>query len=155
MPGTTPSLSDLYNLAAQLELDHDLPVQALRERDHAIGDKCSVSDDGGRLLFWLQQVSTQGSATAASAHDNHWLSESSAAALARIIACFLGFSGMAAFLLTSGRGLVNVFVFLLLFVVVQVILCVIATVVMARTLRGRQSVVLPINPARFIVSPLS
>ena len=93
-------------------------------------------------------------ATVASAHDNHWLSESSAAALARIIACFLGFSGMAAFLLTSGRGLVNVFVFLLLFVVVQVILCVIATVVMARTLRGRQSVVLPINPARFIVSRL-
>jgi Protein of unknown function (DUF2868) len=156
MPATTPDLADLYQLRAQFELDQDLPVQALRERDHAIGlefDAAGINGgDPARLLFWLQQLCSGESG--APVHPAPWLTETSASHVARIVACIFGFAGMTTFLLTSGRGLVNVFVFLLLFVMVQFALCLIAAAVMARTLAGSQAVMLPINPARFIVSRL-
>ncbi|MEE4144636.1 MAG: DUF2868 domain-containing protein [Halieaceae bacterium] len=151
MPGKTPTLSQLYHLAEQLELDKELPVQTARERDHAIAVDCSAGDDSGRLLFWLDAVSAQ--RRGADGSKEPWLSEASAAALGRLLALFFGFSGMAAFLLTSGRGLVNVFMFLLLFVVIQFLLCLVAAVVMAFTLGpGQAPVVLPLNPARLLVA---
>jgi hypothetical protein len=150
MPTITPALSDLYHLAEQLELDRSVTVQVARERDHAIAAECIDADDVGRLRFWLESVSALRGGQGV--HKAPWLSEASAAALGRVLALFFGFSSMAAFLLTSGRGLVNVFMFLLLFVFVQLLLCVVAAAVMARTLAGSQSVVLPINPARLLVS---
>jgi hypothetical protein len=150
MAGKIPSLFELFQLTEQLELDKDLPVALARERDHAIASRCSSKDDAGRLLFWLQEVSAQ--RPGEHAPQESWLNESSAAILGRILALFFGFSSMAAFLLTSGRGLVNVFVFLLLFVVVQVVLCLIAAMVMVRTVSGQQPVVLPVNPARLVVA---
>jgi hypothetical protein len=151
MSGKTPTLSELYGLAQQLELDKELPVQAARERDHAIAASCSAGDDSGRLLFWLDAVSSQ--RPGAQGQKDPWLSEASVAALGRLLALFFGFSGMAAFLLTSGRGLVNVFMFLLLFVIVQFLLCLVAAVVMALTLGpGQAPVVLPVNPARLLVA---
>ena len=124
MSGKTPTLSELYGLAQQLELDKELPVQTARERDHAIAASCSAGDDSGRLLFWLDAVSSQ--RPGAQGQKDPWLSEASVAALGRLLALFFGFSGMAAFLLTSGRGLVNVFMFLLLFVIIQFLLCLVA-----------------------------
>lgn len=150
MPGKTPSLLELYQLTEQLELDKELPVAAARERDHAIAASCSSANDTDRLLFWLEQVSAQRPGD--DSPRESWLNESSAAILGRILALFFGFSGMAAFLLTSGRGLVNVFMFLLLFVLVQFLLCLVAAVVMVLTVGGQKPVVLPVNPARFVVS---
>lgn len=148
MPGNTPSLSELYHLAGQLELDQASSVQSARERDHALAAECPVSDDIGRLRYWLAAVSAPHAAA------QPWLSEQSAAALGRVLALFFGFSGMAAFLLGSGRGLVNVFMFMVLFVLVQLLLSVVAAVVMLRTVAGRQPVVLPLNPARLVVARL-
>lgn len=158
MPLKPPSLENLYQLNTQLELDAALSLQSLRERDHAIGQQFDASPEGrgheandaARLLFWLDQVSSPQSA--GTAHPAPWLTEASAAHLARIIAIVFGFIGMATFLLASGRGLVNVFMFMLLFVIIQLVLCIIAATVMTRTLAGSQTVMLPVNPARFIVS---
>jgi hypothetical protein len=151
MPGKTPTLSDLYLLAEQLEQDKDMPAQAARERDHAIGMACKNPDDTGRLLFWLEAVSTR--RTGRSTAEEPWLTEASAAVLGRIAALFFGFSAMATFLLTSGRGLVNVFMFMLLFVIVQLLLSLVAAAVMARTVAGGQApVVLPLNPARLLLA---
>tara|TARA_R110001592_G_scaffold363395_1_gene687510 strand:+ start:18712 stop:20097 length:1386 start_codon:yes stop_codon:yes gene_type:complete len=150
MPKTTPALSDLYQLAEQLELDQSVPVQVARERDHAIAADCAGTDDIARLQCWLASVSARRAEPVT--HKDRWLSEASAAALGRVLALFFGFSSMAAFLLTSGRGLVNVFMFLLLFVLVQLLLCTVAAWVMARTVGGGAPVVLPVNPAHWLVA---
>ena len=150
MPTRTPALSDLYRLAEQLELDQSVPVQVARERDHAIAGECDGESDVGRLQHWLASVSAR--RMGQGVDKDPWLSEASAAALGRVLALFFGFSSMAAFLLTSGRGLVNVFMFLLLFVFVQLLLCAVAAWVMARTVGGREPVVLPVNPARALVA---
>lgn len=149
MSSKTPSLSELYHLAQQLELDAEIPLPAARERDHALAATCPARDDSGRLRYWLEAVSQQH--PAAQPPVEPWLSEASAAVLGRLLALFFGFSGMAAFLLGSGRGLVNVFVFMLLFVLLQLLLCLVAALVMARTVLGQQPVVLPVNPARLLV----
>ncbi len=151
MSRKTPTLSELYSLAEQLELDKELSAQTARERDHAIASDCGASDDSGRLLCWLDTVSSQ--RPGAQPVKDHWLSEASVAVMGRVLALFFGFSGMAAFLLTSGRGLVNVFMFMLLFVVIQFLLCLVAAVVMVLTVgTGRAPVALPINPARLLVA---
>ena len=150
MPTITPDLSDLYQLAEQLELDQSVPVRVARERDHAIAEKCVDADDVGRLEYWLKSVSAARGERRA--HGEPWLSEASAAALGRVLALLFGCSSMAMFLLTSGRGLVNVFMFLLLFVFVQLLLCTVAAWVMARTVGGAEPVVLPLNPARVLVA---
>ena len=150
MPAPTPKLSDIFRLAALLEQDKETPVQTARERDHAIARDCRSSDDSGRLLFWLDAVTSQ---RGGEAQREPWLTEASAALLGRIAALGFGFAGMATFLLASGRGLVNVFMFVLLFVLVQLLLCVVAAVVMAGTLSGsRVPVVLPVNPARLLLA---
>ena len=124
MPPKTPTLSNLYHLAEQLEFDKDLPVQVARERDHALLVGCAKEDDVGKLQHWVAAVSAQRAGEGA--QKESWLSEDSAAALGRVLALFFGFLSMATFLLTSGRGLVNVFMFLLLFVFVQLLLCAVA-----------------------------
>ena len=150
MPLKTPTLSNLYQLAEQLELDKELPVQVARERDHALLVGCAKADDVGKLQHWLAAVSAQWAGEGV--QKEPWLSEGSAAALGRVLALFFGFFSMATFLLTSGRGLVNVFMFLLLFVFVQLLLCAVAAWVMARTIAGGKPVVLPVNPARMLVT---
>jgi len=147
MPAKTPSLPDLYRLAAQLEQDRELSVRAVRERDHALARNCPPGDDVERLAFWLAAVSAPAEGSAGSG-----LGEGSLAALGRILAPLSGFAAMAAFLLGSGRGLVNVFMFLLLFVILQALLSLVAAVVMLRTLRGGAPVMLPVNPARWLVA---
>ena len=151
MPRKTPTLTELYCLAEQLELDKELSAQTARERDHKIASECSASDDSGRLLFWLDAVSSQ--RPGSKSLKDSWLSEASVAALGRLLALFFGFSGMAALLLSSGRGLVNVFMFMLLFVVIQFLLSLVAAVVMALTVgTGQPPVALPVNPARLLVA---
>jgi len=153
MTTRTPALSDLYHLAEQLELDQSVPVPVARQRDHAIAANCVHTDDIGRLQCWLASMAGQrGEGARPNIQGKPWLSEASAAALGRVLALFFGFSSMAAFLLTSGRGLVNVFLFLLLFVLVQVLLCLVAAWVMARTVTGAAPLVLPVNPAHWLVA---
>lgn len=153
MQGKTPSLTDLYHLAEQLELDKETSVQAARERDHALAATCPAKDDVGRLQYWLSAMSAERALDPGARQP--WLTESSVAALGRTLALIFGFSAMATFLLTSGRGLVNVFMFVLLFVIVQLLLCLLATVVMARTVGpGQAPVVLPLNPARMMLARL-
>ena len=154
MSGKTPSLAELYLLAAQLEQDRRLPLRVLRERDHALADTCEADDDVQRLRCWLAAVSASGGTSQERGARGPQVvdTEGSLAALGRVLALVAGFTGMAAFLLGSGRGLVNVFMFVLLFVVVQALLSLVALVVMARTAGGGAPLVLPLNPARWLLA---
>ena len=145
-----PNLADLYRLGEQLEMDKSVSVQDLRRRDHAIGLQCQSGGDSERLLFWLREL--HGADEAQSGEGQRLLSQSGAVLLARGIAALSGFLGMMTFLLASGRGLVNVLVFLLLFVLVQLLLCCFSARVMARSVRGKPPAVLPVNPVRLLVA---
>jgi len=144
-----PRLGDLSRLSRLLERDRELPLQSLRERDHAIGERCPAGDDVGRLLFWAGQV-----AAADAEPVKGRLSEEAVAWLLRIAMFLSGAGAMAGFLFASGRGLVNVFLFLLVFVLLQAVLSVVAALVMWQTLHGRSPLVFPLNPARLIVARL-
>jgi hypothetical protein len=149
--GSTPiGLADLYRLGEQVEMDKSASVHALRQRDHGIGQHCDAADEAARLKFWLNKLPVR-TGVGESAGEG-WLTEATAAVLARFAAAILGFLGMATFLLSGGQGLVNVFVFLLLFVLVQLAFCLASALVMFRSVRGNVPVVLPLNPARWVVS---
>jgi hypothetical protein len=150
MTRKTPNLSDLYQLAAQLELDKEASVKALRTRDHRIGLACDASEDSARLLYWLRQVSSQ--RPASEQHKDAWPSEGAAAYLARVIAIFLGFSAMMSLLLTSGQGLVNVFVFVFIFVFLQLVMSGFSAWALYKTVRGNTPIVMPMNPAKLVLS---
>lgn len=138
-----PKLGDLYRLAAQLDHDREQPVVALRERDRAIAaGQAEVASLPG-LLHWLDTVSP--------APEESHLSEASAAVLARLLALLAGFAAMAGFLLGSERALVNVFLFLAVFVLLQFLLSLLAATMMWRTVRGHVPMALPLHPARWIV----
>ena len=139
-----PSLSDLYLLRGQIDQDNAASLHDLRRRDHAIGLECRAKDDVGRLMCWLGKLPGN--------EEAHHLAEASVAAIVRIVALILGFAGMTSFLLASGQGLVNVFLFLLFFVFLQFLFCCIAVWVMFRSVRGSPPVILPVNPARLIIS---
>ena len=145
----TPGLADLYQLGEQIELDKSASVRALRQRDHAIGLQCEADDDAGRLLFWLGRVADE---RGAGPNEEGWLTEAGAVLVARLTALVLGFIAMATFLLSSGQGLVNALIFLLLFVLVQVVFCLVSVLVMLRCVRGSAPVVMPVNPARLVIS---
>ena len=147
---TTIGLADLYGLGEQVEMDKSASVHALRQRDHEIGLRCAAGDDATRLKFWLNNLPE--SAGSVEEEGAGWLTEASAAFVARSVAAVLGFLSMATFLLSGGQGLVNIFVFLLLFVLVQLVFCLASAVVMFRSVRGNVPVVLPLNPARWVVS---
>ena len=145
-----PNLSDLYQLAAQLELDKKASVKALRTRDHRIGLACDAREDSARLLYWLQQVSSR---RPESEHPGEtWLSEAAAAYMARALAIFLGFSAMMSLLLASGQGLVNVFVFVFIFVFLQFAMSCFSAWATIKTVRGNTPIVLPMNPAKLMLS---
>lgn len=144
---TTPALEHLYQLSQQVEADREQSAELLRQRDHEIGQACHAGDDAGRLLFWLQRVQNSGIAP-----SDSWLNESAAAMLLRAFALLLGALTMLGFLLASGRGLVNVFLFLLLFVLLQLVFALLAGVVMLRSLRGNPPASFPLNPARFVTA---
>ena len=146
----TPGLADLYRLGEQVEGDKLASVQTLRQRDHAIGLRCTATDDVARLTYWLHNVTDSGASSQRLAQS--WLTEASAAFVARLVAAVLGFMSMATFLWSGGQGLVNVFIFLLLFVLVQIVFCLASALVMAGSIRGNAPAVLPINPARLVVS---
>ena len=147
---TRIGLADLYRLGEQVEMDKSDSVHALRQRDHDIGLQCEAADEVARLKFWLNKLPAR--ASAGEGAGEGWLTEATAALLARFVAAVLGFMGMATFLLSGGQGLVNVFVFLLLFVLVQLAFCLASALVMFRSVRGNVPVVLPLNPARWVVS---
>lgn len=138
-----PKLVDLYRLAAQLDHDREQPVAALRERDRAIAAGQAEAASLPRLLHWLDTVSP--------ALEETHLSEASAAVLARLLALLAGFAAMAGFLLGSERALVNVFLFLAVFVLLQFLLSLLAATMMWRTVRGHVPMALPLHPARWIV----
>tara|TARA_R110002110_G_scaffold66978_1_gene183006 strand:+ start:95071 stop:96501 length:1431 start_codon:yes stop_codon:yes gene_type:complete len=154
----TPSLAELYQLGEQLELDRAVPLAQLRARDHAIGTQCEADSDADvmRLRTWLRAVraTSQVGAGAGRAAPRRWLTESSATVLLRAIALLMGFSAMATFLLASGRGLVNVFVFLALFVLFQSLMCLLSLVALLRFKRSDAPAVLPLNPSRLLVARL-
>ncbi|RLA46443.1 MAG: hypothetical protein DRR04_06400 [Gammaproteobacteria bacterium] len=145
-----PYLSDLYQLAAQLELDKEASIKALRTRDHRIGLACDAREDSTRLLYWLQQVSAQRPANEKS--GDTWLSEAAVAYMARAIAIFFGFTAMMSLLLTSGKGLVNVLVFVLIFVVLQFVMSCFSAWAMFATVRGNTPIALPMNPVKLMFS---
>lgn len=141
-----PSLVDLHRLAAQLDQDREQPVSALRERDRAIAAEQAEAAALPRLLHWLDRVAPVAEATALQP-----LSEASAAMLARLLALLAGFVALSGFLLGSERALVNVFLFLAVFVLLQFVLSLFAAVMMWRTVRGHVPMALPLHPGRWIV----
>ena len=144
---TTPALEHLYQLGQQIEADREQALELLRQRDHEIGRECNAPDDAGRLLFWLGRVQP-----ANPERGGSWLNEQSAAILLRAFALAVGAVTMVGFLLASDRGLVNVFLFLLVFVLLQLLFAIGAGVVMLRSLRGNPPTSFPLNPARFVTA---
>ena len=145
-----PELADLYRMGELIERDKSSSIQALRERDHLIGAECAARDDLGRLLFWARSERT-GQGMRASPRRSG-LSESTLSLVVKFSALVLGFLAMVTFLLASGRGLVNVFVFLLLFVFIQLLFCLFSVLLMFSLARGPAAVVLPLNPARWMIA---
>ncbi len=150
MTKITPKLSDLYDLAGQLARDNDASVQDLKARDHKIGRACDTQNECARLLFWLRAVSA--GVNGADQHQDSWLTEATAALVGRLLALFFGFSAMMSLLLTSGQGLVNVFVFVLIFVFAQFVMSVFSTWTMYKMAKGNTATILPINPAKLLLS---
>lgn len=154
MPGKArrPTLSDLVQLGHRLEADRGLPLERLRQRDHSIGQQCRTRDRLGALLFWLDRIDRGGASgiETGSQQGPVRLQEKQWALLLRLLALVLGAGGMAGFLLASERALVNVPLFLLLFVLLQFLFCVLAAWLTWCTLRGRPPASLPFNPARLI-----
>ncbi|MEM8562598.1 MAG: DUF2868 domain-containing protein [Pseudomonadota bacterium] len=134
-------------MAEQLERDRETPEPIAKARDHAMAEACA-GDDVDCLLQWSEKMDQ--SRSAAVAHHS-WLPGFFGIALARIIACVMGFSAMAGFLLSSERGLVNVFLFILLFVIIQLLMCLLGIVVIVRNVLGTTAPVLPTNPARLLI----
>lgn len=143
--GGIPALGHLYRLNEQLQSDRTRKLDELRERDHAIGKASMLVDDTQCLMLWLDAVNTP---TDDKAHT--WLNESHAALIMRLAAVFFGLAAMTGFLLASERALVNVFLFLLLFVFLPLLTSLIAAWAMLRSLRGSPAPVFPLNPARFV-----
>lgn len=142
----TPSLSDLYSLREQIDLDLSASVEELRFRDHAIGRECESLDDVGKLLFWIRkQPGLKGE------DDQRFADEGVVANLLRIVSLALGFFGMSGFL-SDDQGLVNVFIFFLCFVLLQVFFCLISIWVMFRSVIGSPPVIFPINPMKYLFS---
>lgn len=152
MRQSTPSLSQLYQLAEQLDHDREVSMQVLRERDHAIGLQCKEDSDSSRLMFWLEQMSSR--RPDLEPLKERWLTEASAASILRTTALVLGFLSMATLLLASGRGLVNLIVFLAVFVFLQLLMSIVSSVLLFRTLRGGTPVILPLHPGKVIISRL-
>jgi len=142
-----PVLTDLYRLGKQLESDADTSPVSLRERDHRIGMACDSRDSAGRLLFWLDRLEA-----GSTAGEQRWLTEQTAALLMRVVAAVAGFLTMLGFMFASDRALVNVFLFMVLFVVLQLIFSLVAAVVMLRSLRGSPPAAFSLNPAQFVAA---
>ncbi len=137
-----PSITELYLLAGQLERDHDASLHTLRQRDHAIGERCEIEDDVQRLRFWLRDTSAAEAVVPGG---------EGAALLLRLLALALGFTTMAGFLLASGRGLVNVFLFLGLFVLLQLLFTLAGALALLRASRGTAPAVSSLNPGRLLL----
>lgn len=147
-----PDLADLYRLAEQLRRDREQSLASLQQRDRELAG--GLVDDataaGQRpaqlslLLGWLDAV-------APPAQESRLLTPALASQLAGLLALVLGFSAMAGLLLGSERALVNVLVFLALFVVVQWLLMLGNAVVLWRLWRGDVPRVLPVHPGRWLV----
>ena len=147
---STPTLVDLSTLGRQIEQDSELPVHELKQRDHAIGLQCHATNDVGRLLFWLNCITD--AVNPGKEKYTSWLSEVSATNVMRILALSFGFIGMAGFLLTSEKALVNAFVFFLMFVLIQLLFCVVSSVVMLLSWLGNAPVVFPLNLSKYVVA---
>jgi hypothetical protein len=150
-----PTLSDLYHLREQIEIDNSAPLDNLRSRDHGIGLDCEAKEDIGRLLFWLKKI--RGSQAGRSDAVEHYVDDVSIVYTARIFAFVFGISGMFSFLYAgnySGIEQVKVEYFLLIFVVLQLIFCGLSVWILVRSLAGSPPVVLPVNPARFLVAKI-
>ena len=140
-----PALSDLQRMSAQIAADRESPMAALRQRDHAIGARCPHGEDLARLTYWLDAAAPEVHAPAARRID-----EATVATLLRFAALLAGALVMLGFMLASDRALVNVFVFLLLFVLTQLAFSAAAALVMLRALRGGSPGVFALNPARLV-----
>ena len=124
-------------------------MDELRHRDHAIALQCDASDDVGRLHCWLNRLAD--SVTSEKEVHKGWFSEDSAAIVMRILAAGFGFISMAGFLLAYEKGLINVFMFLLLFVLIQVLFCLVSTFVMIMSWLGNAPIIFPLNIAKLVV----
>lgn len=144
----TPSLADLSRLRRQVALDNTASVASLRARDRAIGEQCQTQNDVARLLFWLQHLPEPDGGSHRPA-----ISEATVAAIIRIGALVMGFTAMSGFLV-SGDKLVNVLAFFFLFVVLQVVFCLLSLWVIVRAVRDNPPAMLPINPVRFLFSKM-
>lgn len=142
----TPSLTDLYHLKEQVELDKGIPLDELRQRDRVIGGDCTLQDDAGRLLFWLRKT-----LDSSDQPDSHGISEGSATTILRVAALVLGFLGMAGFLLGSDKQ-VPISAFFILFVVLQFILSILSVYVIYRSVKDSPPPIFPLNPTKLLFS---
>lgn len=142
MARTRPELRDIYRLADQLERDRELSMDDLKRRDHRIAHSCEADSEEALLLQWLDRVAPEAGDAEQGATAFVYLS--------RLLAALLGFGAMAGFLLGSGRGLVNVFILLAVFVFLQLLMSLFAAFTLLRTATGHTPASLPASPARWL-----
>lgn len=147
-----PQLTEILQLAQQIESDQELPLRQLRQRDHRLGEDCHAANDSDRLLYWLRAMEVQNrTSSEASRVAQFRMPDGSVLFAMRALAALLGALGMAGVLLASGRGLVNVFVFLAIFVVLQILLCLISAVLLLFAARGYTAPISPLNPLQWLL----
>ena len=144
-----PDLADLHRLAEQLRQDAEQPLAVLQTRDRQLAGQLPAGDAASQgrlamLLGWLDRVAPPPGG------ESH-LRGDMAAQVAGLLALLLGFAGMAGLLLGSDRALVNVLLFLALFVVLQWVSACASAVVLWRLWRGQVPQVLPLHPGRWVV----
>ncbi len=144
-PARAVAADDLLRLAAQIERDRELGWNELQQRDLDIGRRCAAGGDRERLLCWLDAV---GAAPA----DRAALTEQQVSLVAASIMFLLGFLSMAGFLFVNPQGVVNVLWFFAVFVLAQLLLCLLSLYGLAAVLVGGQPVSLGLNPGRLLLS---
>ncbi len=148
MPRTTLTSFDLVRLAEQIDRDKLVEWRDLQQRDYAIGRARPQGSPVTQLLHWLEQTEANADADLPAP----WLSEG---ALGLLVGCALSLAGiltMTGFLFAHTSGLVNVLWFITLFVLLQILLCLVSTVTLLLAALGRSEAGFTLNPARLVFS---
>jgi hypothetical protein len=137
---------DLVRLAGQIERDRELGWQQLHRRDAEIGERCRRGNAVTRLQCWLDSVSFPDEAS----ERRPLLGEVAIGLLLSGIFLVAGFLTMAGFLFAHGQGMVNLLWFFALFVLFQLLMCLLSGATLVSVLLGNRPASLSLNPARLL-----
>jgi hypothetical protein len=148
MSSVSPSAADLVDLSAQLERDRSLSWQELQRRDFAIGAGCDAEAPRDRLHYWLRQLRVQRGAPPGGRAP----SEVGLIVLASLLSFLFGFFTMAGFLFVHPQLVVNVLWFFAVFVLLQLLLCLLSLWLLLASLAGAPPRSHGLSPARWLLA---